>query len=156
MKDRDTHRVFDYTEVSFNRIRTETQTRSNVISWMFYESWQVKKNTCFGTNGRSPHEFQVSVRKKMYNRQRGRVWRSDQLYTLSIILLWSQTPVPRDRVICKINKARCNGLPSWTRQRKSSWASLSVICRRAEAQPRNYQEDDVSLETNTPGERGSS
>lgn len=57
MKDRNTQGLLDYTEVSFNRIGTETQTRSNVISGMFYESWQVEKNTCFGTNGRRLHEF---------------------------------------------------------------------------------------------------
>ncbi len=57
MKDGNTQRLLDYTEVSFNRIETETQTRSNMISGMFYESWQVKKNTCFGTNGKRLHEF---------------------------------------------------------------------------------------------------
>lgn len=57
IKDRHTQRLLDYTEVSFNRIGTETQTRSNVIRAMLYESWQVKKNTCFGTNGRWLHEF---------------------------------------------------------------------------------------------------
>lgn len=57
MKDRNTQRPPDYTKVSFNRIGTERQTRSNVISGMLYESWQVKKNTCFGTNGRRLHEF---------------------------------------------------------------------------------------------------
>ncbi len=57
MKDRNTQKLLDYTKVSFNRTETETHTRSNVISGMFYESWQVKKNTCFGTNGRRLHEF---------------------------------------------------------------------------------------------------
>lgn len=59
--------------------------------------------------------------------QRGRAWRSDQFYTLLIIQLWSQTPAPADRVICKINKAGCRGLPSWTRLKQSSWASLSSV-----------------------------
>lgn len=33
-----TERLLDYTEVSFNRIGTETQTGPNVISGMFYGS----------------------------------------------------------------------------------------------------------------------
>lgn len=76
--------------------------------------------------GGSFMNFKCLCGKKNDNRQRRRVWRSDQFYILSIIQLWSQTPVPRDRIICKINKARCSSLPSWTRQRKSSWASLSL------------------------------
>lgn len=40
-------RLLDYTEVSFNRIGTETQAGPNVISGMFCESRRVKKKTCF-------------------------------------------------------------------------------------------------------------
>lgn len=40
-------RLLDYTEVSFNRKGTETQTGPNVIRGMFCESRRVKKSTCF-------------------------------------------------------------------------------------------------------------
>lgn len=37
----------DYTEVSFNRTGTETQSGPNVISSMFHESRRAEKSACF-------------------------------------------------------------------------------------------------------------